>query len=191
MLRGHELVFIHVTAWLLSCPPFVVAALWRCRRSRASPSKDLLDGLANPARWLTYSGDYSGRRHSPLTQITPANAGQLAAQWTFQTGVAGKFEATPIVIDGVLYVDRPAEQRLGHRWQDRPSDLALSAAGARRRPRLLRPGQSRLCRIQAIGSIIATLDAHLVALDMKTGKVIWDDADRRLQAGLRQHRPRR
>lgn len=46
-------------------------------------SKDLLDGLAHPDRWLTYSGDYSGRRHSPLTQITPANAGQLVAQWTF------------------------------------------------------------------------------------------------------------
>ena len=50
-------------------------------------SKDLLDGLADPARWLTYSGDYSGRRHSPLKQITAANAAQLTAQWTFQTSV--------------------------------------------------------------------------------------------------------
>ena len=67
-------------------------------------NKDILDGLANGARWLTHSGDYTGQRHSPLTQITPANVGQLAAQWTFQTGVLGKFEATPIVIDGTLYV---------------------------------------------------------------------------------------
>ena len=67
-------------------------------------NKDLLDGLSNSSRWLTYSGDYSGRRHSPLTQITPTNAGQLTAQWTFQTGITGKFEATPIVVDGVLYV---------------------------------------------------------------------------------------
>ncbi len=52
-------------------------------------SGDLLDGLANPARWLTYSGDYSGRRHSPLKEITAANAGRLAAQWTFQTGLSG------------------------------------------------------------------------------------------------------
>ena len=59
------------------------------------------DGLKNPTRWLTYSGDYGGTRHSPLTQITPANVNQLTAQWTFQTGVLGKFEATPIVIDGI------------------------------------------------------------------------------------------
>src|SRR5438477_9049642 len=67
-------------------------------------SKDLLDGLANPSRWLTYSGDYTGQRFSPLTQITPANATQLAPQWTFQTNVVNKFEATPLVVDGVLYV---------------------------------------------------------------------------------------
>ena len=50
-------------------------------------TKDLMAGLSNPARWLTYSGDYSGQRHSPLKQITPANVGQLSAQWTFQTAV--------------------------------------------------------------------------------------------------------
>ena len=43
-------------------------------------SQDLLDGLKNPSRWLTYSGDYTGRRHSPLTQITPSNVSRLAAQ---------------------------------------------------------------------------------------------------------------
>src|SRR5215471_5846093 len=75
-------------------------------------SKDLSDGLKNPSRWLTYSGDYTGQRFSPLTQITPANAEQLAAQWTFQTGVANKFEATPIAVDGVLY----ATGALNHAW---------------------------------------------------------------------------
>ena len=39
-------------------------------------NKDLLDGLANPSRWLTHSGDYAGARVSPLTQITPATASQ-------------------------------------------------------------------------------------------------------------------
>src|SRR5580765_1353462 len=62
-------------------------------------SKDVLDGFANPARWLTNAGDYTGQRHSPLKQITPSNASQLAPQWTFQTGgVTGQFEATPIVV---------------------------------------------------------------------------------------------
>ena len=43
-------------------------------------TKDLMDGLANSARWLTYSGDYTGQRFSPLTEINAANAENLAAQ---------------------------------------------------------------------------------------------------------------
>jgi alcohol dehydrogenase (cytochrome c) len=47
-----------------------------------------------------YSGDYTGRRHSPLTQVTPGNVGRLAAQWAFQADnmVAGRgFEGTPLL----------------------------------------------------------------------------------------------
>ena len=40
-------------------------------------SEQLLEGLKNPNRWLTYTGDYTGQRHSPLTEITPANVDQL------------------------------------------------------------------------------------------------------------------
>ena len=67
-------------------------------------SQDLLDGLKDPTRWLTYGGDYSSQRHSPLTQITPENVNQLTSQWTFQTGTTGSFQTTPLVVDGVLYV---------------------------------------------------------------------------------------
>src|SRR5215831_657635 len=70
-------------------------------------SQQLVDGLANPSRWLTYSGDYSGQRHSPLTQITSSNVQQLTVQWAFQTGVMGRFEATPIIVDGTIYVTGP------------------------------------------------------------------------------------
>src|SRR5262245_63591894 len=66
--------------------------------------QDLADGLKDPSRWLSYSGDYNGHRHSPLTQITPENVDKLTAQWTFQTGTLGSFQTTPIVLDGVLYV---------------------------------------------------------------------------------------
>src|SRR5262245_12880677 len=65
---------------------------------------DIAAGFKDGSRWLTYSGDYSGQRHSPLTQITPANVRQLAAQWTFQTELPGKFETSSLLIDGVLYV---------------------------------------------------------------------------------------
>ena len=67
---------------------------------------DLLRGLADPSRWLTHSGDYASKRHSPLTQITPENVARLTPLWTFETGLgfgrSAKFEATPIAIDGTL-----------------------------------------------------------------------------------------
>src|SRR5687768_11833552 len=46
-------------------------------------SQDLLDGLKNPSRWLIFSGNYTGQRHSPLKQITPENVRRMTAQWTF------------------------------------------------------------------------------------------------------------
>src|SRR6185295_10876558 len=70
-------------------------------------AQDLLDGLKNPSRWLTYSGDYTGRRHSPLKQITPGNVGKLTLQWVFQAegmNIARGFESVPLMMDGVLYV---------------------------------------------------------------------------------------
>ena len=54
--------------------------------------------------WLTYAGSYSGQRHSPLTQITTANARNLTAKWVYHVPDARKLEATPIVHDGILYV---------------------------------------------------------------------------------------
>src|SRR6185503_15571854 len=70
-------------------------------------SADLLDAFKNPSQWLMYSGDYTGRRHSPLKQITVQNVQRLAAQWTFQVEnmVTGRgFESTPLIIDGVMYL---------------------------------------------------------------------------------------
>src|ERR1700740_718947 len=71
-------------------------------------NQDLLEGLKNPSRWLTFSGDYTGQRHSPLKQLTPQNVAGLVPQWIFQTdlqGLAGRgIENTPLVVDGILYV---------------------------------------------------------------------------------------
>src|SRR5260221_3637334 len=72
-------------------------------------AQDLRDGLKNPSRWLTYAGDYANHRHSPLTQITPENVHRLTAQWQFQTDTLGKFEAAPLVLDGVIYGSGPLD----------------------------------------------------------------------------------
>jgi alcohol dehydrogenase (cytochrome c) len=165
-MSRHRQILRLLAACALLVP--VVATL----HAQGITSQELLDGLANPSRWLTYSGDYSGRRHSPLTQITPANAGQLAAQWTFQTAIGGKFEATPIVIDGILYVTGPQN----YAW-------AIDGRTGREIWRYQRPVPSdvRACcglvnrgfAVHGDTLYMATLDAHLVALDIKTGKVLW------------------
>ena len=54
--------------------------------------------------WPSYNGDYTGRRYSSLTQITPGNVGQLRAQWVFHSKNAGTLEVTPVVVNGVMYI---------------------------------------------------------------------------------------
>ena len=63
-----------------------------------------LKATSEPHNWLTYSGDYTGQRYSHLNQITRDNVWQLGMEWAFQTGATGNFQATPLVIDGIMYV---------------------------------------------------------------------------------------
>jgi len=134
---------------------------------------DLEAGLSNPERWLTYSGDYNGQRHGPLTEITPANVGDLIPLWTFETGVQGKFEATPVVLDGVMYITEAEDfawaldARTGEEIWSYERDL----------PDGLLPCCGRVNRGFAISGdklLMMTLDAHLVALDRATGAVVYD-----------------
>jgi len=135
--------------------------------------QDLLQGLKDPTRWLTFSGDYSGQRHSPLTQITPENVKHLSAQWTFQTDTPGKFEATPIVLDGVLYVtgannlawalDARTGRPIWRYRRDLPDGVVVCCGRVNRGFGIL--GDTLY---------MATLDAHLLGMDRKTGAIVWD-----------------
>jgi alcohol dehydrogenase (cytochrome c) len=138
--------------------------------------QDIAQGYRKPTQWPTYSGDYSGQRHSPLTQITPANAHRLAAQWTFQTGIIPRrgYEGTPLVVDGVMYLTGPfntawaVDARTGRRfWQYRrelPNDLTYGAVSP----------VNRGMGLLGDRLFLPTADAHLVALDARTGTVLWD-----------------
>jgi alcohol dehydrogenase (cytochrome c) len=165
------------------CSVLLVAAVATSRVVAQQPAsagvtdQDLLAGFGNPSRWLMYSGDYSGARHSPLTQIAPDNVHRLAAQWTFQAEnmVSGRgFEGTPLMLDGVLYVTGnnntawAVDVRTGRQlWRYRrqlPSGLTYGAGNA----------SNRGFAILGDRLFMGTLDAHLVALDRQTGKVLWD-----------------
>ena len=68
------------------------------------PYERLLRAVDEPQNWLTYSGGYNGQRYSQLKQITPANAKTLEQKWVFQSESLEKFETTPLVVDGVMYL---------------------------------------------------------------------------------------
>jgi alcohol dehydrogenase (cytochrome c) len=139
--------------------------------------EDILAGLSDPTRWITYSGDYTGQRHSPLTQITPENVHRLAPVWTFQTGFDTRgrgFETTPLALDGVLYVTGSnnyawaIDARSGRPfWQYRrqlPNDLTYGTSAP----------VNRGFGMLGDKLFMVTLDAHLLAMDKVTGGVLWD-----------------
>src|SRR2546428_11724364 len=70
-------------------------------------SQEILDGLTpDGSRWLTFGGNYSNQRHSPLTQITPANVNRLVPKLTFQTGTVGHFETISLLLYNFMFVTR-------------------------------------------------------------------------------------
>jgi alcohol dehydrogenase (cytochrome c) len=137
-------------------------------------TQEILDGLpADGSKWLTFGGNYANQRHSPLTQITPANVTRLMPQWTFQTGTLGNFEVTSLLRDNVLYVTGPQNVA----WAIDPR----SGRQIWRYRRELPPNLTACCGLVNHGFgvlgdklFMVTLDAHLLALDMKTGAIVWD-----------------
>ena len=74
-------------------------------RTLAQVTSDrLLRASEEPQNWITYSGGYAGLRHSPLTQITPANVKNLELKWILPNQVFGAWQSSPIVVDGMMYV---------------------------------------------------------------------------------------
>ena len=142
----------------------------------------LRNGLKDAATWPMYSGDYTAQRYSPLTQLTPANVNRLVSQWTFQTdlsafmatGRSGGLQSVPLVVDGVLYfagmlnrvwaIDARTGRQIWQYQRDMPADV----------PQVTNRGATRGVAILGDLVFLGTLDAHLVALDRKTGKVVWD-----------------
>ena len=137
------------------------------------PYERIRNAAAEPQNWFTYWGDYSGRHYSPLAQINVDNVAQLQAQWAVQMPGDGIVESVPIVVDGVLYTTgRPGEV------------FALDARTGRQiwkyqRPqKVVNPYESnRVNRgVAILGNLIyfGTLDAALVALDARSGALVWE-----------------
>lgn len=134
-----------------------------------------LDAHELGANWPTYNGDYTGRRFSNLTQITPANVASLRAQWVFHSNNAGVLELTPEVVNGVMYVtasndayalDATSGEVLWHYSRPVSSGLIDDASGH----------ISRGVALWGNRLYMETDNAHLLCLDARSGHLIWDVA---------------
>src|SRR5580700_6225446 len=134
----------------------------------------LLHADKEPQNWLTYSGGYASNRYSPLTQINPDNVKNLQMKWVYHPAYA-KMENTPLVVDGVLYAGTMTEV------------VALDAVTGRQYWKLARPFDRKGYPGQHVyevnkGLAIAgntlfwatAVDCHLLAIDIRNGRVMWD-----------------
>src|SRR5713101_8983311 len=135
-------------------------------------SERLLRAGDEPQNWLTYSGGYSSQRYTKLQQVDPTNVKNLELKWVFQAQSLQKFEATPLVVDGIMYLTQS------------PNDVvALDAKTGRVfwvYHYATSPDSRPCCGIVNRGVAIlgdtlfmATVDAHLVALDARNGQPLW------------------
>jgi alcohol dehydrogenase (cytochrome c) len=125
--------------------------------------------------WLSYHGDYSGRRFSGLAEITPANVGQLKAQWVFHVRDVSDLEVTPVVTGGIMFVTAAndayaLDARTGRViWHyARPVTEGLIDDAAQHHNRGVGIWGSRV--------FMETDNAHLLCLDARSGHLLWDVA---------------
>ncbi len=133
----------------------------------------LLHSSDTPQDWLSYSGSYFSQRYSPLDQVTPGNVKNLEQKWIFQARSLEKFEATPLVVDGVLYTVQA------------PNDIVAMDAVTGRIFWIYSYSpvpQARLCcgrvnrGLAILGDTLfmGTIDAHIIAVDAKNGHLLWN-----------------
>ena len=125
--------------------------------------------------WTTYGGNDWNQRYSALKSISTSNVSQLVPRMIFQTGIGklGSFENTPIVSGGVMYVTTPFNTAIAYDLNTRKElwryehklGTTIFCCGPNNRGVAIHGGAH---------VYMGTLDAHLVALDAKSGKVLWD-----------------
>lgn len=142
----------------------------------AHGARFVLPATPEDGQWTMAAKDHANTRFSRLDQITAANVKRLALAWSFDTGTTRGFEAAPIVVGDTMYVITPFPNLL--------YALDLTRGGARRwvydpKPEPMSQGVA-CCDVVNRGGTYhagriyyATLDAHLVAVDARTGREVW------------------
>ena len=138
----------------------------------AGPIRKISWGSPQPGDWLTYNGNDSPNRYSPLKQITTANVSSLELKWLFPIQYFG-LETTPLAADGVLYVTGPNQvfaldaltgSPLWH--YSRPPSTGMVGDA--------KLGTNRGVAILGNKVFFVTDNAHLIAIDRATGNLQWE-----------------
>ncbi len=142
----------------------------------ANANDELIKMSQNPKDWVMPTGDYANQRYSKLNQITAANVGKLQVAWTFSTGVLRGHEGGPLVIGDLMYVHAPFpntvyalnlkdENKIVWKYEPKqdPNVIPVMCCDTVNRGVSYADGKIFLHRA----------DTTLVALDAKTGKVVW------------------
>ena len=128
---------------------------------------------AEPQNWMTYWGDYLGQHYSALKQINTTNVRQLQARWSAQLLGQSSLEATPLVIDGIMYTTGSPGTVVAL-----DAKTGLQIWRYQRQQKVVNPYEinpfNRGVAVLGNRVFFGTLDAALVALDARTGLPLWE-----------------
>ncbi|HEY0184143.1 MAG TPA: PQQ-binding-like beta-propeller repeat protein [Rhodopila sp.] len=134
-----------------------------------------------PGNWLLYRRAYNGQGFSPLKQINAQNVTSLEPVWTYSTGVNEGHEAPPMVNNGVMFVATPYGQVLA--LNAKSGDLIWRYKHALPEDLFQLHPTSRGVALWGDRLFLAATDDHLIAIDAKTGKEIWNTKVQEYQKG--------
>jgi len=146
------------------------------RSTLAVDDRRLREAGADPREWLAHGRTQDEQRFSPLHQIDERSVAQLGLVWSHDLGTSRGVEATPIVVDGVMYASAPwgvvvaLDARTGRRlWSFDPGPAARLRARV-----ACCDSVNRGVALYQGRVYVGTLDGRLVALDAATGEVAWE-----------------
>ena len=124
-------------------------------------------------QWPSYGKNLTNQRFSTLTQINQDNVKNLELAWKFKSGVAATFQASPLVINNVMFISLPHNHVVA---LDAKTGKELWRYNHKKRDswRMCCGPANRGLAYSSNKIFIGTVDARLVALDAKTGKKVWD-----------------
>src|SRR3954468_10616534 len=156
--------------------------LWRCvavallaMPALAFANADVEKTIGNSKNWAMQAGDMYNQRYSKLKQINAGNVGKMQVAWTFSTGVLRGHEGSPLVIDNMMFLHSPFpnkvfaidldSQKIVWKYEPKQDPAVI--------PQMCCDTVNRGVAYAEGKVFLQQADSTLVALDAKTGKVVW------------------